>query len=145
MLRSRLMMVAVSCVVSLGLIAGFSRAQETQEKKKEGAAKSEGKVKKASLPDYFAQIGLSDKQKDDVRKATQEFDEKMASLRKQIADLEKQIDEQEEKKLAAAEKLLTDAQKAALKERRETAQREKAAKKTKKANGDSAKPEEKKP
>jgi hypothetical protein len=144
MLRSRLMMVAVSCVVSLGLIAGFSRAQETQEKKKEGA-KSEEKVRKASLPDYFAQIGLSDKQKDDVRKATQEFDEKITALRKQIADLEKQIDAQEEKKLVAAEKSLTDAQKAALKERRETAQREKAAKKTKKANGDSAKPEEKKP
>lgn len=137
MLRSRLMMVAVSCVVSLGLIAGFSRAQETQEKKKEGA-KSEEKVRKASIPDYFGQIGLSDKQKEDVRKAAQPFDDK-------IADLQKQIDDQEKAKLAACEKVLTDGQRAALKERRETAQREKAAKKTKKANGESTKPEEKKP
>jgi TolA-binding protein len=140
MMAKRFVVAGLSCALSLALVAGLSRAQETQEKKKEGAAKSEEKVRKASLPDYFGQIGLSDKQKDDVRRATQEFDEKIASIRKQILDLEKQIDEQEEKKLAAAENLLTEGQKTALKERRETATREKAARKTKKANGDEKKP-----
>jgi hypothetical protein len=145
MVRSRFVLIGVSCLLTLGLIAGLSRSQETQEKKKEGAAKSDEKVKKAAIPDYFGQIGLSDKQKEDVRKAAQPFDDKIASLRKQIAELQKQIDEQEAAKLAECEKLLNDGQKQALKGRREAAESEKASKKKKTANGNSAKTEEKKP
>ncbi len=141
MFQRKSWIVAISCLLSLGLLVGLSRAQE----KKEGAGKSDEKVKKASIPDYFGDIGLSEKQKDDVRKATQPMDEKIASLKKQIADLQKQVVEQEGLKLAAAEKLLTDVQKASLKERRATADAEKSAKKTKKtANGDEKKPDEKK-
>ena len=123
------------------LVASLSRAQD----KKEGASKADEKVKKAAIPDYFGQIGLSDKQKEDVRKAAQPFEEKITALRKQIADLQKQIDEQEAAKLVACEKLLNDNQKTALKGRREEAEKEKAAKKSKTANGDGNKSEEKKP
>jgi hypothetical protein len=140
-----MVMIGVSCVLTMGLIAGLSRSQETQEKKKEGAAKSDEKVRKASIPDGFGQIGLSDKQKEDVRKAAQPFDDKITSLRKQIADLQKQIDEQEAAKSLACEKFLNENQKTALKGRREAAEAEKTPKKKKTANGDSTKPEEKKP
>ena len=141
MLSRRMVAVGVSCVLSLALVAGLSRAQD----KKEGASKADEKVKKAAIPDYFGQIGLSDKQKEDVRKAAQPFDDKIGALRKQIADLQKQIDEQEAAKLVACEKLLNENQKQALKGRRDEADKEKAAKKKKAANGDSTKPEEKKP
>ena len=141
MVRRGLLLVALACAVSLALVAGLSRAQD----KKEGASKADEKVKKAAIPDYFGQIGLSEKQKEDVRKAAQPFDDKIASIRKQIADLEKQIDEQEAAKLVACEKLLNDNQKTALKGRRDEAEKEKAAKKQKTANGDSNKSEDKKP
>ncbi len=141
MLSRRIVGVGLSCMLSLAVVTGLSLAQE----KKEGASKGDEKVKKAAIPDYFGQIGLSDKQKEDVRKAAQPFDDKIASLRKQIAELQKQIDEQEDAKLVACEKLLNDGQKQALKGRREAAEAEKASKKKRTANGDGKTSEEKKP
>ena len=142
MSKARWSLAAVVCVLTLGLSVGLSGAQE----KKEGAKPDDPKVK-ATLPDHFGGIGLTEKQKDDVRKAALPFDEKVSQLRIQVKELEKQIRDQETAKLAACEKLLTDVQRASLKELRETVAAEKAAKaKSKKTgNGDGEKKEEKKP
>ena len=142
MIQRRWLMVALSCAVSLALVAGLSRAQDEKKTTDSKAGKEEVKGR---LPNYFGQIGLSKKQEDDVRKAGQPFDEKIVGLKKQIAELEKQIDQLEADKLGAAEKLLNESQKTALKGRREAAEAEKSSKKKKTANGDSNKTEEKKP
>jgi hypothetical protein len=136
---------AVACAVSLALVAGLSLAQE--EKRGADSKSAEKDEVKGRLPIYFGQIGLSKKQEDDVRKAAQPYDEKIAQIKKQIKDLDKQVQDQEAAKLAACEKLLTDNQKTVIKERRsqaevERADRKKSNKKT--ANGDGGKPEEKK-
>ena len=142
MTMRRLLVAGLSCLVSLALVAGLTRAQD--EKKATDSKASKDEVK-GRLPNYFGQIGLSKKQEEDVRKAAQPFDEKIATLKKQIADLEKQIDEQEAKKLGECEKVLNENQKTALKGRRDEADKEKASKKKKTANGDTNKTEEKKP
>jgi cell division protein ZapA (FtsZ GTPase activity inhibitor) len=88
--------------------------------------KSAEKEVKGRLPRYFGQIGLSKKQEEEMRKVAQPFDERISQLRKQINEFEKQIDDHESAKIAACEKLLTEAQKAALKERRDPAELERA-------------------
>jgi hypothetical protein len=135
--------VASSCALSLALVAAMTLAQD--EKKTTDSKPTKTDEVKGRLPNYFGQIGLSKKQEEDVRKAAQPFDEKIVALKKQIADLEKQIDEQEAKKLGECEKVLNESQKTALKGRREAAEAEKTSKKKKTANGDTKKPEEKKP
>lgn len=137
--RSRWLIGVVSCSLALALFAGLGLAQD-EKKAAEGTAKD---TVKGRLPLYFGQIGLSGKQEDEVRKAAQPFDERIAKAKKQIAELEKQIDEVEAEKLAACEKLLNEGQKTALKARREQAAAEKAAKSKKTANGDSKKEEKK--
>ena len=149
MCRYRLTAVAVSCSLALALFSGLTLAQE--QKKGDDPKSAEKDKVKGKLPTYFGQIGLSKKQEDDVRKIAQPFDEKLSPLHKQVQELGKQIKELEEAKLAACEKSLTEGQRTALKERRATADTERAAdaakkKDTKKAaNGDGNKPEEKKP
>jgi hypothetical protein len=139
----RMNVMGVACALSLALIAGLSRAQD--EKKKGPDPKSGKEEVKGRLPIYFGQIGLSKKQEDDVRKAAQPFDEKIVTLRKQVADLEKQMDDLDAEKVAACEKVLTDGQKSALMARREQAEAEKAARKKKTASSDGAKTDEQKP
>ena len=149
MRRYRISAVAVSCALALALFAAMGTAQE--QKKSDDPKSAEKDKVKGKLPTYFGDIGLSKKQQDDVHKIAQPFEEKLAQLHKQVKDLEKQIKEQEEAKLAACEKSLTEVQRAALKERRATAETEKAAAAAKKkdskkaANGDGNKPAEKKP
>lgn len=145
MIRSKIVAAVASCSVALAMVGTLSRAQE-EKKGTETKSAEKGKVK-GKLPLYFGQIGLSKKQEDDVRKAGQPFDEKIAELRQKVAELEKQIDQQDSAKLAACEKLLSENQKSVLKERRETAEKEAAARKKagKKADGDEKKSEEKKP
>jgi TolA-binding protein len=136
--------VVVSAVLALVIAVGLTSAQE-QKKGTESKSAEKEKVK-GKLPNYFAQIGLSRKQEDDVRKAAQPYDERIAELRKQIDEMDKQVDEQEAAKLAACEKLLTEGQKTALAERRTAAEAEKAKKKSAKktANGGEKKSDEKK-
>ena len=138
----RCKMVAWAFAASLALFAGLSRPQDEKKSVESESAKAEVKGR---LPNYFAQIGLSEKQQERVREAALPFDEKVANLRKQIADLKKQIGQLESDRLVACEKLLNDYQKSALKGRRDEAEKEKAAKKQKTAIGDRSKSEEKKP
>ena len=138
----RCTMVVLAFAASLALVAGLSRPQD---EKKSAESKSGEEVVKGRLPNYFAKIGLSSKEQERVRDAAQPFEAKIATLRKQIADLKKQIGQLECDKLVACEKLLRDYQKTALKGRRDEAEKEKAAKKQKTANGDRTKSEAKKP
>ncbi len=138
MVRARWFAVGLPCALALALAAGLGAAQEPK-KDGDGKATDKGKAKrKTSLPNYFAQIGLSPKQQDDIRKVVEEYDAKVEALRKQIEELEAE-------KLEKCEAALTDGQKTALKERRVAAEAEKKAKKAAKtANGDEKKPDEKK-
>lgn len=134
MIRKRSVVFGVACAVSLALLAGLSRAQD-EKKGTETKSAEKGKVRKASLPDYFAKIGLTEKKEDEVRKIVEPFNTKIADLKKQIKELEKQVDEQEAAKEVACEKVLNEAQRALLKEHREeAAAKKKSSKKT--ANGD---------
>ena len=146
MFRSKWSGVIVSCAVVLAMVGALSRAQD--EKKGTEAKSGEKEKVKAKVPMYFGQIGLSKKQEEDVRKAALPFDEKIHELRQKVKELEKQIDDQEAAKTTACEKLLNDGQKAALKGRRETAEKEAADRKKagkKAGDADAKKPDEKKP
>jgi hypothetical protein len=68
-------------------------------------------IVKASLPRYFKQLGLSDKQKKMVYKVR-------ATYAAKIDDLQKQIDALKDQEKADLDNVLTDAQKARLKELR---------------------------
>jgi uncharacterized coiled-coil DUF342 family protein len=138
-----MVVIGVSCALSVALLSGLSRAQDP--KKPGTEAKSTKDEVKGKLPIYFGQIGLSKKQEDDVRKAAQPFDEKIMKVRKQIAELDKQIDDLDDEKVMACEKVLTDGQRTALKARRDQAEAEKAARKKKAADGSGAKAEDPKP
>ncbi len=134
MVKVRWFAVGLPCALALALVAGLGVAQEP---KKDGESKAKVK-RKTSLPNYFAQIGLSPKQQDDVRKIVEEYDAKIEALKKQIEDLEAE-------KMEKCEAALTEGQRTALKERRAAAEADKKAKKASKAaNGDEKKPEEKK-
>jgi septal ring factor EnvC (AmiA/AmiB activator) len=135
MVARRVLVAVVACAVSLG-IGTWNLAQEKTEPKQEG---KKTKTKKTALPDYFGQIGLSPTQEEDVRKAAEPFDKKMAELRTQIAALQKQLQQLDAERTAACEEKLTDGQKTALKERRTAAAAEKAAKAKK--TGDAKKTE----
>ena len=146
MFRTKFRTTLVSCTVALALVGALGWAQE-EKKGTQTKTAEKGKVKGGELPRYFGQIGLTDKEKEEIRRIAQPFDEKIVELRKQIKELEKQLDEQEAEKLAECEKHLSEGHKTALKERREEAEKAAAARKKegkKATNGEEKKTQEKK-
>lgn len=117
------------------VLQGTTWSQDNEAPTKPAAGKPA--AVKGKLPNYFAQIGLSKVQEDEIRKIAQPFDEKISGLREQIVALEEKIREQEFAKLSACEVKLAPANVTALKERRARAEAEKAAAAKKKAESTS--------
>ncbi|MBL8793969.1 MAG: hypothetical protein JNM56_08690 [Planctomycetia bacterium] len=72
-------------------------------------AKDEPAKFKGVLPQNWGKLGLSDEQKQKVYKVQNDYDQKIATLEKQLKDLKSQ-------EKVEMEKVLTDAQKARLRE-----------------------------
>jgi Spy/CpxP family protein refolding chaperone len=90
---SRLKLLFGVAAVALGIV-GLSIAQD----KKDAPTKGKG-----AMPTFFKSLGLSEEQKDKVRKVHTEFSDKIADLKAKIKDLE-----QEEK--AEYDRILTEDQ-----------------------------------
>ena len=97
MIRLRGLLVLLLVLFALG---GISLGQ---------SAKDEPVKFKGVLPQNWGKLGLSDEQKQKVYKVQNDYDQKMATLEKQLKDLKAQ-------EKGEMEKVLTDAQKARLKE-----------------------------
>lgn len=114
---------ALSASWAVGAEAGAADAEKPDAKK---ARKTTSR-----LPMYYAQIGLSDKQRADVLKTLDEYAAKLAELRAQLEALTKERDEKVQAVLTPAQREKLQQLKAAAKNKRPSA---------KTANDEAAKP-----
>lgn len=103
-----------NCLAALVLVMAMVPAAMPGESA-DGADHPAQKVRHR-LPNYFGQIGLSDRQREKIYALQDEYNAQIAELQAKIEELERQRD-------AKIEGALTDAQKIRLRERREEARR----------------------
>ncbi|MDA1017879.1 MAG: hypothetical protein O3A00_25905 [Planctomycetota bacterium] len=85
----------VSMIVAAQFSAPVSIAQEKDGAKKDVAKKDAGKKAgtfRRRLPNYYGQVGLSTKQKDDIYKIQETYHNQIEVLQKQISDLQAKRD-----------------------------------------------------
>ncbi len=116
-----------SSTLLFGLLVAGSLAQQQNKSSQEDSPKPLPYVVRVRLPNYFAQIGLSRRQRSELRKVCEQFDRKIAERLWKIRQLQEEIRKLRQEKEAACMEKLTDEQRKRLAELKEAAARRRTA------------------
>ena len=102
-------------------LAAVAQQEGKQQKPVQDQPKPLPYVVRVRLPNYFGQIGLSRRQRAELREVCEKFDRKIAELRWKIRQMQQEIRKLMQEKEAACTEKLTDEQRKRLEEVRAAA------------------------
>lgn len=100
-----------------------ARTEPGEKESQQSSGKAEKAPRRPALPDYFGQLGISDKQRLDLQNVQMSYEERLDRLRDELQALTKERDEK-------LESLLTEGQKLRLQELQALAKEKAKAKKS---------------